>query len=175
MRSFNKRGYFFIIDAFIAMTILALGLFFILSSYSQSPPQTQTLVTSRNVISYMTETEISSVISEFVQTAEEREELVQRGSFDNSILEQIVEYIYLDEMGSAGDLVNKTFNQTIPSQYNYEFTLIGEDITNTKYNNEKITRGVEEADVVIPSRTLVVVVINQTKIIGPVEAEVKIW
>jgi hypothetical protein len=168
MRVFNsKKGYFFIIDALIAMTVLSVGLFILMSSYSATPPATQLAITSADVLEYLTQTSMREFVDPLGIV--DKRELLDRGSLSNSIAEQAIEYLNLSQTTTAENLIVEAVDQVLPIQYNIRI-IIG-DYTIFERGIERP----EDAELLIPARGYVVTVFNQSRVIGPYPIEVDIW
>ena len=57
----NKKGYFFILDAFLALGILVIGIFILMSSYTRTPEKEQTSNLAEDVLNYFANTKLEDL------------------------------------------------------------------------------------------------------------------
>jgi hypothetical protein len=163
----GKKAYFFMIDSFIAVTILSMGLFVILSSYTDSSPGTQLSMTSQDVMNYLTSTPIKTFVDP--EGLVDRKELIDRGSIDNSLIEQILEYRYLGEIDRSGNLTREAIELIVPEQF--EIQIFVDD----SLLYRRSIADPEDSKLIIPSNAYILTVYQQTEIIGPHLVEVMVW
>jgi len=111
---FNKKAYFFTLDAFISIDILATG-FFLISS-------TITTVPSSSVVEH-----ISDDVLDLLSTAKANEFEVSAKNPENTLLEVIGEFLKDEKFTDATDLIQQQIidNKVIPE--NHDFSLLIED------------------------------------------------
>lgn len=168
MRLFSgKKGYFFVIDSLVAMTILSVGLFVLVSSFSVSPPKTQVIITSKDALSYITETTIKRYVDK--ENILNKSELLERGSLDNTIIEQVMEFIYLNQNQTAEDLLRTSLGEVVPIQHNVRI------MVDSKVIYMRSISEPDEAELLIPSKSYAITIYNTSHIIGPSLIEVDVW
>ena len=160
---FLAKGYFFTLDAFIAVGIVTAGLFIILTAYSFRPITVQGAVSSNDLLLALENTKVEEVNSNFVH------ELIVNGSVENprnTVMQQAGEF-YFNRVGQSSQLINATSYNLVPQQYGI----------NVSINNSAVyTRGfiTPQNDLVVVSRSIVFGVYNDT-FWGPFSAEVTVW
>lgn len=163
----KKKGYFFIIDAFIAMTILSVGMFILLSSYVTSPPKTQTIITSKDILDFMTRTTVKEMV--IPDDIVNKTILYETGSLDNTIIEQVNEYRHLGKLDLAEDLTEYVLSTVVPVQFEILVNINGVKIYKRASSN------IEDADILVPSKAHILTVYDQSQIFGPDLVEVFVW
>ena len=160
----GSKGYFFTLDAFIAMGILMVGLAIVLSSYSYRPTIVQSNVIAGDVLLSLSNIRVTELNNDFVRT------LLQNGTIsnrDNSLLSQTGEFYVNNQLSMGFQFVNQTTLNLIPSQYNVNITINKTTVFN---------RGPppKPNKILVSSKSLVFGVYNNT-MWGPFPVEVKVW
>jgi hypothetical protein len=175
---FKKRGYFFIVDSIIALTVLSVGII-LLFSYNQHTPSTSNLYTvSDEVINILYYNVINDLNNDYIWHLEQNGNIT-----DNSktIIEQIGEFYYRNQTKNCNYcmiLINSTINSTLinmfPEDYNFIVIFDNKTIfTNINTGLQKIS--IENATIVIPSKAIVHGLYNKTELYGPYIIEVLSW
>ncbi len=160
----GRRAYFFTLDAFIAMGIVVVGLFLILTSYAYRPITSQGTVSSGDIILNLAATEVTEINSDYVYL------LIRNGTITNrknSLLQQAAEF-YVNRQESMGSkFLNATTYNLVPMQYGYNISI---NRTTMHHRGEMLP----SSTVVVATRTVVFGVFNDT-MWGPIPAEVRVW
>jgi hypothetical protein len=175
----KKRGYFFIVDSIIALTVLSIGII-LLFSYNQYVPPTADLYTvSDEVINVLYYNVIEDMNNDYI-----RYTLMYDGNITDThktIIEQIGEFYYRNQTKNCEycmDLINNTIYSVLknmfPSDYNY--IVIFDNITIYDNLNTGVERvSIENASLVMPSKAMVHGLYNKTELYGPYIVEVLSW
>lgn len=161
----KKRGYFFTLDAFIGLTILAVGMMLLFTSYSYEPYYEQPASLSQNIIDSLSQIRIYEINNEYVKG------LIDSGTIkntDNTALEQIAIFYVTNELALATQLTEAIISDSVSEQHDFNFKIEG----NLIYGTPDIAEG---SKVVASSKALVVGVISRTTMFGPLKAEVNVW
>lgn len=161
----KKRGYFFTLDAFIAIGVIVIGIMLILFSYQYRPYQSQTLVLANNFMDSLANTKISEANYPYIY------ELRTNGTInnhENTILEQIAEFYVRGMSGTAKEMVVNLPVESVPKQYGLSLW-----INNTLIHNRSLEA--KETRFLASSKAMVMGVTNRTHVWGPLEAEVRVW
>ena len=198
----GKKGYFFIIDAFIALLILTVGVYIILSSYLDVGDSSQTTLTSKSLMSFMSNMSMANYNSDYkfdnlIRYQYGSSSLNFIRNFENTILEQIGEFYYRESLRTYpqdqdglpyGVSLSKEFSESIikdlvPPQYEVQMLLydpsVGESILLFERNSEPLFPK-EDASILIPSKRLIMGDFQDSEtgspvIWGPYVMEVHIW
>ena len=173
----NKRGYFFILDAFLALGILVIGVTILLQSYTKTPEKEQTTDIAEDTLVFFANTKIEDLNN---PTFGPSGTLVQSGVIKDTqktLLQQLGEfyYKYLDSgdenyLNLAGQLVTNVTENLIPFQYKYEFLIQGTTI----YSKDPLSK--ENSKVLFPAKKLSFGTIDKTlDLFGPYKVEVLAW
>lgn len=144
----NKKGYFFLIDVFIALMIITIGLMVLISSYLAQSERSQTTFTSRSLTLFMSNMSMARYNSPYKFKTLMSYDLNGYSNHDflkiytNTLLEQVGEFYYreLDEskgglpdghpdkipdsVGSlAGGLVESVAQNIVPAQFEVEISI----------------------------------------------------
>ncbi len=171
----NKRGYFFLIDAIIAMFVLAVGVGIVLSFSASTPPSQQVSMISADFLTPLSDN-IEDINNDFCGN---EGNLTQDGNITNqkqSLINQIAEFYYRNityNQDYTINLAQECIKEIMPlenfAQFNFELT-INENII---YSNT--TKARENASVILPNRKIVYGTFNETEFYGPYIAEVWVW
>lgn len=149
----NKKGYFFLIDAVLALGVLAIGGFLIFSLYFQTPPESGPTILSEDIMEFFANTQIKNLNNPYAglggllwSTEGSSSGLCPGEQFtadgETSLLQQ-VGIFYKKSQGAGGnscyfnqndnnpnipeDLIEKFIGtlteDTLPPQYSFEFWL----------------------------------------------------
>ena len=169
----NKRGaYFFVIDAFIAASIIFLSLIMIFTTYNIRPETGPTLRMLEEYTDFLMNTKVRNFQGDYVMNLTNNKNIT---NIDNTLLEQLVEFYYYNSSGVRNtdrimwNFVDEVSKGAVSEQRSFAVyinkTLIY-NITN---------KPLQESDLVMNSKKIVFQRINETYIYGPVIFEVKIW
>jgi len=160
-----KQGYFFTLDALIAVGVLIAGMIWILSINTYVPSQTQTTFTAEDSINTIANIRLYELNSRYVDM------LVDNGTVtrkDNTLLEQVGEFYYRNDLPSASSFVENVSSGQIPQQYGFELLIDGNSIyaSSTTSNTTAL---------LISKKVIISGIANRTLMYGPYEAEVRVW
>lgn len=170
----KKKGYFFIVDSIIALTVLSAGII-LLFSYNQFTPTTYDLyIVSDEVINVLYYNEIKEMNNDYIRFT-----LIADGNITDdhkTIFEQIGEFYYRNQTKDCGyclSLMNNTIYSVLDSMFpsDYNYMVYFDNITIYNVSNVDI----EYATVVIPSKAVVHGLYNDSELYGPYLVEVLSW
>jgi hypothetical protein len=165
-----KKGYFFTLDAFMAMAILVICVVLIFSIHSSKPYPLQSIFLSDDVMYYLSNTKIYELQSPFVAS------MVSNGNItmtENSLMEQAAVFYISNRSGLARVfLVNVTQN-LVPKKYGFMLRVYNssQEYVEVLNNGQSLQN---ESRLIITSRRILFGVINDTSW-GPMTAEVRLW
>ena len=171
----KKRGYFFELDAALALFILVIGAFFIASYYIQEPEVVQAGLLSDDMMDYLADTKIKNLDNTYAGIGGDlwsRKEIVNP---DNSLLQQAGEFYATGRMPLAYSFVKNTTSQSIPYQYLYEIWLDNKTIypqnLDMQHNMSRNNTGL-----FVVSRGITYGLLNNTpNLWGPYKVEIYVW
>lgn len=177
----KRKGFFFTVDALMALAVLTVGFMLIYASYSSRPLQGQTTFFSSDIIDQMSHTEIKfsdhpEIFRMWCSRCDGARHIIDMP--DNTVLEQIGEFVYQGNIGYARELAGNFTEGLINPQYGYEITITGTDITgnyDTWIVLEKDKHKLDKSRLAISSKKLIYGTINKSVIWGPMVPEVKVW
>lgn len=174
----NKKGYFFIIDAIIAILIISIGVLISFSLYNYDPPKEQSFFLSTDIINTLSENHVSDINTEKVPYLEVLKSENYIINDNITILEQIGEFYYreyvlLDLPCATCEQLDSNFTKTItntliPREYNFLLIINGTQIYNQTNTDLK------DAIIIVPNKKMIHGVFNN-RIWGPYVATVVIW
>ena len=182
----SKKGYFFLIDAFIGSAIIILSLVIILNSDVTTAKFQQDYTITEDYATFLINTHIQDINNEYIRN------LTLSGLITNpqySIMEQIDQFYYNARyICNAGDAsciaanlsyANKMLqNITDPLiKQKYSFSLFIKD-TAKKINQsiyERNMSNISTASFVLSSRKITFLQINSSAMFGPQIVEIKVW
>lgn len=171
----SRKGFFFTVDVFIALSFLVIGFLFVYSAYLSAPPSTQTIFYSNDLISFFTNTKISELDNAeiFMMWCDTCEGAAHNiSSPDNTILEQILEFAYLNKTGLAEVLANIS-RGIIRSQYSYRMSINLEDKNWVMADNHRIDMNISK--LTLTSKDISYILINYSEVVGPFITRIEVW
>lgn len=180
----SRKGYFFLIDSMIALGVLAIGVFLVLTLYTDVPPKEEPTILSEDIMDFFTNNKIKDVNNPYAGLGGE---LWQQGKItnaENSLLQQVAEFYekgkldpaYLD---TAETFIIELIEDILPAQYKFEFWIRDLDVDTLIYPknpSQEHLDSKESTEVLIPSKKIAYGINQATgDIFGPYTAEVLVW
>jgi len=168
-----KKGYFFIMDAFIAISVILLSLLLLFSFHSSQPYQLQGVYLSEDIMDIMATTKVFEINNDFVYS------LFAAGAdnitnTDNTLLEQTGDFYLTNRAELAEIFVRNVTYSLVPEKYGCELI-----ISNTTHRfNVTINPGhslQNESELLFVSKKMVVGLDENGSTWGPLVGEVRIW
>ncbi len=170
----QKKAYFFTLDAFIATSVIVIGIVLINLAHTNQPYEMQTTFLSQDIIDSASSIRIYELSdNEYVNN------LIEEGNItniQNTVLEQLGEFCSRDmnDMNyTAINFTEKVFLKTMPQEYNFQLLII-KDGSNILFNYTK-GRNMEKSRVLISSKNIIFGQINDATMWGPYMSEVRTW
>ncbi|HLC60131.1 MAG TPA: hypothetical protein VJJ52_01755 [Candidatus Nanoarchaeia archaeon] len=172
----KKRGYFFVLDAALGLTILAIGVFLIASLYINVPEPSQVGLLSDDLMSFMANTKIRNLNSPYAGLGGL---LWKNGSItnaDNSLLQQVGEFYYRGNYALAEKFVQNISVNVVPSQFKYEMWMDNMLIYPLSPDSAHLSSK-SKTDLLLTSKQVAFGIINKTDgtLWGPYKVEVFTW
>ncbi|RJQ16818.1 hypothetical protein C4573_02010 [Candidatus Woesearchaeota archaeon] len=164
----GKRGYFYLIDAFIGLSILVISLLVILSFNAFQPSPSQTMTTLDDYMNVLLNTQIRDLDNAYIFS------LRQSGVVqdDATIFQQIAMFYVDGKYAYARDTIQNVSFGLLPSHKGFYYAVNGTMLYNRSY--EKF----DNSSLVLVSRKITYVRngagLNAT-VFGPVLTEVALW
>ena len=190
----NKKAFFFTIDTLMALGVLVVGFLLILSTHIYQPIESQTIFFSKDLLQVFSSTKVyqadNALIFQMRCTNCECETqycgLIKNP--DNTLLEQLGEFIYRYENGcgepcltAAKEIATSISQSLINPQFTYEFVIKDQDYPlgekeYTLLNNTEITKRTQDkSNLLIVSKRLIYGIADNENMFGPYIAEVRVW
>jgi hypothetical protein len=193
-RQIDKKGYFFVIDSILALSILAVGAFLIFTYYTNIPSKDTPAILSEDIMDFFANIKIKDVDNAYAglggtlwETEGQPggicpgEELIPNG--ENTLLQQVADFYeksatnicYFDPNNE--DLIERFINaliaNSLPTQYNFEFWMDDQ----LMYPATELSSSKDAANVLIPSKKIVYGISDPQlgNIYGPYGSEVLVW
>ncbi|PIY60630.1 hypothetical protein COY95_00795 [Candidatus Woesearchaeota archaeon CG_4_10_14_0_8_um_filter_47_5] len=169
----NRRGYFFVLDAFLAIMIIAATLIVLLSGEQREPTKSRVPYISQDILNYLTRTQVNELNNNWVFG------LYTGGNENitnptNSLIQQIGEFYVTGRRSLAENFTRNVTLEVIPLKFGAEFILFNE----TNRYNLTLAAGERDqtnASFFISHRTVVSGIINSSSSWGPLIGEVRVW
>ncbi|MBI2650299.1 hypothetical protein HYX04_03220 [Candidatus Woesearchaeota archaeon] len=174
--SIKKRGYFFILDAVLGLSVIVIGVLLITSSYVNAPKQTQVVLLSDDLMNFLSNTKIRDINNPYAGIGGT---LWSQGAItdsENTLLQQIGEFYATNKIDIADKFVQNVSAGTIPSQFRYEVWIDGVTIY-PKIKTPEHIKSRNSTELLLTSKKLAFGIINRTTsdLWGPYKAEVFVW
>lgn len=169
-----KKGYFFIIDAIIALFVLMIGITLVVSSYSfQQPTRQLELLDSDILVTLQTQIKNNGNLycgigGELMQPWD-----MNITDAENTYLQQFGEFYYRNETGDCdfcNELIETCAQQLFPDIFPYSLNLTINDESVFYIDNSDLS----SATLIIPRKDIVFGTYNQ-QAYGPYLVEVTMW
>jgi hypothetical protein len=171
----NKRGYFFILDAFLALGVLIIGIALLLSAETRTPQKEQTTNLAEDILDFFANTKIEDLNDPYFGVSGI---FVQEGYIKDTkktLLQQLGEFYFNNDTGTAESLITNITKNLIQSQYKYEFWIDG-TLIYPRNSSQMFLKSKNSTKVLFPAKKLSFGTINNTlDLFGPYEVEVLIW
>jgi hypothetical protein len=167
----GRKGYFFIIDAFIGSAIIIFSLLVILFSGSRVPNVSYNYAVAEEYSSFLLNTKIQDIHNDHIIN------LTAHGVIKDTrhtLMEQIDEFYYYNNLSYASDLIENITEPILSPKYGLSYTMIDPSGASTiLYTRNAATY--QDSKVVIVSRKITFLQIDDSTMFGPAVAEIKIW
>jgi len=173
---FKKRGYFFVLDAVLALTILVIGVFLITSSYVNAPQPTQVSLLSDDLLNFLANNKIKDLNNAYAGIGGV---LWNQGAItdaDNSLLQQLGEFYATNKLDTAEKFIANVSNGVVPDQFRYEVWM-DNVILYPKTPAQEHARSRNSTELLLTSKKITFGILNKTTsdMWGPYKAEVYVW
>ncbi len=172
----SKKGYFFIVDAIVALSILAIGLVMIFSFYKIEPSVEQSQFFSTELADTLAKTRIIDVNNEYAGANSILTQNRNITNIHNTIIEQIAEFYYRYKekgcsfcLGLAANFTKEITGDISTTGLSYSISIDNYPIYNYTVLN------INDSMVVLPSRFIVHGLYNKKELYGPYVVEVLSW
>jgi hypothetical protein len=175
----SKKGYFFILDAFIGLFVIVIGLVLIYSVFMYEPNEEQITLLSFDMMNFLSSNKISDINDQY---AGPNGFLYQNGNItniDDTLIEQVAEFYHrnvtypnTNTIPLIDSFISNISKETAP--VNYGFIIKIENYTVYNHSGIKATNFADSV-VVIPSKKIVHGIYNRTELFGPYICEVIVW
>jgi hypothetical protein len=169
-----KKGYFFTLDAFLAVGIIIMGMIVIYAVYSYSPATTQIRTYAQDTLTLFTTAKLQDLNSNQINQLYEWGVIQNRR---NTLLEQIGEFYFRASithnntyMLLLSAMLSEITKNLVQQEYGIEFLVDGVSV----YQREP-EMGSSTSQVLLTSKTPIVGIYNSTALWGPYLIEVRIW
>src|SRR3989338_1630200 len=172
----KKRGYFFILDAVLGLSVLVIGVFLITSSYVNVPQPAQVGLLSDDLLDFLSNNKIKDLNNPYAGIGGE---LWNQGIItdaDNSLLQQIGEFYAANNFDTAEKFIQNVSKGIVPEQFRYEVWLNG-TLLYPKTPSAEHIKSKSGTGLLLTSKKLTFGIINRTTsdLWGPYKAEVFLW
>ncbi len=166
LASHSRHGFIFTVDVMLCMIVLVIGFVLVWSSLTEEPPKEQPYFLADDVATIMATTINADILDKI-------DSFVERGAITNleyTIFEQIGEFYVKNEMDDAFRYTKLFAQNILPPQYSIAILFENEAV----YNKTKALPP-EKAAFLISAKRMVVMVANESQLLGPYTAEVRVW
>ncbi|MEK6963091.1 MAG: hypothetical protein AABX70_01595 [Nanoarchaeota archaeon] len=163
----NKRGaYFFILDAVLSSIIILVTIYFILSLRTKAPETLQSYAQGEDFMEFMMQTQVRDFNGNYTKS------LMENGNITNTqrtLFEQMAEFHFYNKTGIAWKFMEEISNSSLLSHQGMNMWVEQDLIYNR--SSERL----EKANIVLSSKKMSFLRINQSYVDGPHTVEVWIW
>ena len=172
----KKKGYFFVLDAVLALFIIVIGVFLITSSYVNVPVSAQVSLLSDDLLNFLSVTKIKDINNPYAGIGGQ---LWGQGMItdpENSLLQQAGEFYETNKLDVADQFIQSVSQGVIPQQFMYEVRMNSITLY-PKTQTPEYTKSRSGTGLLLTSKKITFGTINRTtgEIWGPYKAEVFVW
>ena len=172
----KKRGYFFILDAVLGLSVLIIGVFLITSSYVDVPQPAQIALLSDDLLNFLSNTKVNELNNPYAGIGGE---LWTQGIItdaDNSLLQQIGEFYAANKLDVAERFIQNVSEGVTPPEFLYEVWIDGIILYPITPSAEH-TKLKESSELLLTSKVITFGIMNKTtsNLWGPYKVEVFVW
>jgi hypothetical protein len=170
-KNFKRKGYYFIVDAFIGSTIIFLSLMIILNEGARPTKIQYNYEMTEEYSSFILNTKIEDLTNPYVDLMRESNNITNTKL---TIMEQVNLFYFYNDTYHAREMVRNLTEPLVPEKYGFSYNIIdGNKITNI-YNRTSVN-SIDDAKIVICSKKITFLQINSSTMFGPVIVEIKTW
>jgi len=170
LRKSNKKGYYFIIDAFIGSTIIFLSLLIILNGGIKPSKIQYNYEMAEEYSTFILNTKIQDLNNEYVNSLTTSHAI---NDTTLTIMEQVDLFYYNNDTSHAKFMIQNLTDPLIAQKYSFSYDVIDGAKTVNIYNRTNINTS--DAKLVVASKKITFLQINSSTLFGPVMTEIKIW
>ncbi|MBI2660196.1 hypothetical protein HYX07_03480 [Candidatus Woesearchaeota archaeon] len=172
----KKRGYFFVLDAMLALTVLVIGVFLVTSSYVDVPQPTQVSLLSDDVINFLASTKIKDLNNAYAGIGGTLWSQGHIKDADNTLLQQAGELYSTNKQDIAEKFIQNVSAGIVPQQFRYE-VWIDNSLLYPKTPSLEHIKSKNSTEILLTSKKLTFGILNRSTsdIWGPYKAEVFVW
>ena len=174
-RKFKRKGYYFIIDAFIGSAIIFMSLLIILNGGVRPTKIQYNYEMTEEYGSFILNTKIEDLSNSYV------DQLRYDGYINDTkltIMEQIDLFYYHNDTTHAGLMIKNITESLVPEKYGFSYYIINGSTHSNIYTRPSINGipiNITDAAIVIASRKITFLQINSKTMFGPAVTEIKMW
>ncbi|MBI2542520.1 hypothetical protein HYV80_07490 [Candidatus Woesearchaeota archaeon] len=172
----KKRGFFFMLDALLALMVIVIGIFLITSSYINVPQPAQVSLLSDDLLNFLSKTKIKSINNPYAGIGGYLWSQGEITDGDNSLLQQIGEFYAEEKLDTAEKFVQNVSAGAIPPQFRYELWIDG-NLIYPKTPSAEHTGSKKNTKLLLTSKKATFGILNKStsSIWGPYKSEVFVW
>lgn len=171
----DKKGYFFILDSFLAMGVLVIGVIMVMSSFSEVPEKKHTTNIAEDILYIFSNTKIKNYNNPYFGS---NSDLVKEGYIkdtEKTLLMQLGEFYHNGDLKLAENFVGNVTNDLVPFQYHYDVIIDDVRVFPGDVDNSFLILK-NNTEVLFPAKKLSFGNVNDTlELFGPYLLEVAVW
>ena len=172
----KKKGFFFVLDAMLALFVLVIGVFLILSSYTSVQQPTQVSLLSDDLLGFLANKRIQDLNNQYAGIGGI---LWNNGTItdgENTLLQQAGAFYNQNRLDVAEQFIANVSQAVVPSQFQYEFWIDGTRIYPRNPSAQHISSKAN-TNLLLTSKKVTFGIMNKTTndVWGPYKAEVFLW
>ncbi|MGV8141403.1 MAG: hypothetical protein ACP5NW_03100 [Candidatus Woesearchaeota archaeon] len=170
MRNFRRKGYYFVIDAFIGSTIIFISLMILLGGGVRPSKIQYNYEMAEEYTTFIMTTKIQDLTNPYVN------KMIGNEINDTSlsIMEQVDLFYYNGQMQNASGMIHNLTESLIPEKYGFSYNILENSVSHNIYTRPS-SPNITEAEIIISSRKITFLQIDSSTMFGPALTEIKIW
>ncbi|USN44977.1 MAG: hypothetical protein H6502_02845 [Candidatus Woesearchaeota archaeon] len=162
----NKRGAFlYLLDVFIAVTLILFSVTLIFSSYLNIPEKTSAFYVANSYLTYYLETPVYELNNPSVSTMIAKNQI---HNIDNRLINEVAYQLALGNASIARDLVRLTYDNIVSEQFEFIYRFNDTVVFNTTPLDYQYAK-------VVVNRGFMTFFVDHGSVVGPVLTEVVVW
>ncbi|MGM5485043.1 MAG: hypothetical protein ACQEP1_04190 [Nanobdellota archaeon] len=172
----KKKGYFLTIDAFIAVSVVVVGVAIIIAQYSFTPYEPQNIFYSEDLSDFLTSTQIYEINDQNYTYLSKYKSNGNITDMRNTVAEQLVEFAYRngsecpDCAEMASNMIDEFVNETVSEKFSYSVKLKND--SRTFVLSRSNTTPINDSELVTPSKKIASAFVNRSFVVETLEVDV---
>jgi hypothetical protein len=175
-RCIGRRGYFFLIDSLLGLSVLSIGIFLIFALFIKVPSQQEVKSLSEDMMDFFAGNQIKDINREYSGVGGQLWNEGYITNSENTLLQQVAQFYENGDNEIAKLFIEDLTRTSLPEQYLFEIW-IDDELIYPQGPSQEHNQSKARTQILIPSYKLVYGFVTEEEVdmFGPYVAEVLVW